>query len=81
MESKLAKMAEQALVEATQRLSPEERVNAHLAHCRLVMELYEAGRINLMLFCERSRFLFRGRCCIDSPRDTVVVPRICSTGF
>jgi hypothetical protein len=45
MESKLAKMAEQALVEATQRLSPEERVNAYLAHCRLVMELYEAGRI------------------------------------
>jgi hypothetical protein len=44
MESKLAKMAEQALVAATQRLSPEARVDAFLAHCRLVMELYEAGR-------------------------------------
>jgi hypothetical protein len=44
MESKLAIEAERALVEATQRLSPEERVNAFLAHCRLVMELYEAGQ-------------------------------------
>lgn len=43
MESKVAKEAERALVEATQRLSPEERLNAFLAHCRLVMELYEAG--------------------------------------
>lgn len=44
MESKVAKDAERALVEATQRLSPEERLNAFLAHCRLVMELYEAGQ-------------------------------------
>jgi hypothetical protein len=44
MESKVAKEAERALVEATQRLSPEERLNAFLAHCRLVMELYEAGQ-------------------------------------
>jgi hypothetical protein len=44
MESKLAKDAEQAPIEATQRLSPEERLNSFLAHCRLVMELYEAGR-------------------------------------
>ncbi len=44
MKSTLAKEAEQALVEATQRLSPEERVNAFLEHCRLVMELYEAGQ-------------------------------------
>jgi hypothetical protein len=44
MESKLARGAERALVDATQRLSPEERVNAFLAHCRLVMELYEAGQ-------------------------------------
>jgi peroxiredoxin family protein len=44
MESKVAKEAEQALVEATQRMSPEQRVNAYLAHCRLVMQLYEAGR-------------------------------------
>ena len=44
MESKVAKEAERALVEATQRLSPEERLNAFLAHCRLVMELCEAGQ-------------------------------------
>jgi len=44
MESKVAKQAERALVEATQRLSPEERLNAFLTHCRLVVELYEAGR-------------------------------------
>jgi hypothetical protein len=44
MESKIAKKAERALVDATQRLSPEERVNAFLAHCRLVMDLYEAGQ-------------------------------------
>ena len=44
MESKLAEAAERALVEATQRLSPEDRVNAFLAHSRLVVELYEAGQ-------------------------------------
>jgi hypothetical protein len=44
MQSNLAKEAERALIEASQRLSPEERLNAFLAHCRLVMELYEAGR-------------------------------------
>jgi hypothetical protein len=44
MESKVAKEAERALIEATQRLSPEERLNAFLAHCRLVMELHEAGQ-------------------------------------
>lgn len=44
MESKLAKEAERALIRATQRLSPEERLNAFLAHCRLIMELYEAGQ-------------------------------------
>ncbi len=44
MESKLAKEAERALIDATQRLSPEERVNAFLTHCRLVMELYDAGQ-------------------------------------
>ena len=44
MESKLAKQAEQALIEATQRLTPEERLNAFLTHCELVMELYDAGQ-------------------------------------
>jgi hypothetical protein len=44
MESKLAKDAERALIEATQRLSPEERLNAFLVHSRLVTQLYEAGQ-------------------------------------
>lgn len=44
MESRVAQEAERALVEATQRLSPEERLNAYLEHCRLMMELYEAGQ-------------------------------------
>jgi len=44
MESTLAKDAELALVEATQRLSPEQRVEAFLAHSRLMVELYAAGR-------------------------------------
>jgi hypothetical protein len=43
MESKAAEVAEQALIKATQRLSPEERLNAFLEHCRLVMRLHEAG--------------------------------------
>jgi hypothetical protein len=43
MESKVAKEAERALVEATQRLSPEERVRAFLAHSRLVTKLHRAG--------------------------------------
>jgi hypothetical protein len=44
MESKLAKEAERALVEATQKLRPEERLNALLEHCQLVTQLYEAGQ-------------------------------------
>ena len=44
MESKLAKEAEKSLVEATQKLCPEERLNAFLEHCRLVTQLYEAGQ-------------------------------------
>jgi hypothetical protein len=44
MESKLALAAERALIDATQKLSPEERLNAFLAHCRLVVQLYEAGQ-------------------------------------
>jgi hypothetical protein len=44
MESQLAKEAEKSLVEATQKLCPEERLNAFLEHCRLVTQLYEAGQ-------------------------------------
>lgn len=44
MESKVAKEAQRALVEATQRLSPEDRVRAFLSHSRLVMKLHLAGQ-------------------------------------
>jgi hypothetical protein len=44
MESKLAEEAKLALLVATQRLTPEQRLNAFLAHCQLVMELHQAGR-------------------------------------
>jgi hypothetical protein len=33
------------LVAANQRLPPEERLNAFLTHCRLMMELYKAGQV------------------------------------
>jgi len=44
MESKVAVSSDRSLVEGTQSLSPEQRVEAFLEHCRLVMELYEAGQ-------------------------------------
>jgi hypothetical protein len=44
MESKLAQQARQAAIAATQRLSPEQRLNAFLEHCQLMMALYQAGR-------------------------------------
>jgi hypothetical protein len=33
------------LIEATQRLTPEERLNAFLTHNRLMVELYNAGQL------------------------------------
>ena len=44
MDSKLARDARDALLADTQRLSPEERLNAFLEHCQLVMALYQAGQ-------------------------------------
>lgn len=44
MESKLAEKADHALIEATQRLTPEERLDAFLVHCQLMMELHEAAQ-------------------------------------
>lgn len=43
MDSKLAQEAERELIAATQRLTPEERLNAYLRHCRLMVKLHEAG--------------------------------------
>jgi hypothetical protein len=44
MESKLAKEAKLALLAAARRLTPEQRLNAFVAHCQLMMELYAAGQ-------------------------------------
>jgi hypothetical protein len=44
MESKLALQAKSALLAATQRMSPEQRLDAFLMHCQLMMELRLAGQ-------------------------------------
>jgi len=44
MRSRIAEEAERELVEATQRLTPEQRVHAFLRHSRLLMQLHEAGK-------------------------------------
>ena len=44
MESKLSKQLEADLIAAMRRLSPEQKLNAFLAHCQLVMELYHVGQ-------------------------------------
>lgn len=46
VESKLARQAERELVEATQRLTPEERLNAFLTHCELMMEQPAIGCVS-----------------------------------
>jgi len=43
MESKLAMQAELDLVAITQSMTPEQRLEAFLAHSQLMMELYVAG--------------------------------------
>ncbi len=44
MESNLAKQMEQAMTEAMRKLSPEQRLNAFLAHCQLMIELCRAAQ-------------------------------------
>lgn len=44
MDSKLAREAKRASLAANQKLSPEQRLNAFLAHSRLVVALFEAGK-------------------------------------
>jgi hypothetical protein len=44
MDSKLASQAQAALLAAAQKLSSEQRLNAFLRHCRLMMELERGGR-------------------------------------
>lgn len=43
MESKLAQQQKAALIRAMQRMTPEQRLDAFLTHCRLMMSLYQAG--------------------------------------
>jgi hypothetical protein len=50
MESKVARESRQALIEATQRLTPEERLQAFLRRCRLTAALRRAGQAH---FSER----------------------------
>jgi hypothetical protein len=45
MDSKLARQQKDAVFQAVQRLTPEQRLNAYLTHCRLVMGLYRAGAV------------------------------------
>jgi hypothetical protein len=44
MESRLARQAKAALLNTMRRMTPEQRLDAFLQHCQLVMELYDAGR-------------------------------------
>jgi len=44
METKLTQAARQAVMATTQRLDTEERVNAFLAHSRMMVAVYQAGQ-------------------------------------
>ena len=44
VESKVAKEARLALLADARRLTPEQRLNAFLTHCQLVMQLHVAGQ-------------------------------------
>ena len=44
METKLTQTAHQAVMAATRRLDTAERVNAFLAHSRMMVAVYHAGR-------------------------------------
>ena len=44
MESRLARQAEAELLETMRRMTPEQKLNAFLEHCQLVMELYTLAR-------------------------------------
>jgi hypothetical protein len=44
MESRLAREAQADLLEIMRRMTPEQKLDAFLAHCQLVIELYDVGR-------------------------------------
>jgi hypothetical protein len=43
MKSKLATQSKRSLLDAIQRLTPEQRLDAFVVHCRLMVDLYRAG--------------------------------------
>ncbi len=43
MKSRLAEAQRRSLSEAMRRLTPEQRLDAYLVHCRLVMALQQGG--------------------------------------
>jgi len=44
MESKVARDSRSALIAAIRQLTAEERLQAFMRHCRLMMALHRAGR-------------------------------------
>lgn len=44
MKSKVAESAKRSTSAAMLRLSPEQRLDAFVVHCRLMMDLYRAGQ-------------------------------------
>jgi len=44
MDSKLATATKRSLLAHSRRLTPEQRLEAFLVHCRLMMDLYRAGQ-------------------------------------
>ena len=44
MEAKITQVARQAVMAASQRLDSEEQVSKFLAHSRMMVALYQAGR-------------------------------------
>jgi hypothetical protein len=44
METKITQAARQAVMAASQRLDSEEQVSKFLAHSRMMVALYQAGR-------------------------------------
>lgn len=45
MHSKLALQQKEAVFRAVRLLTPQQRLDAFLTHCRLVTELYQAGAV------------------------------------
>ena len=44
MQSKLAAASKRSLLASHQRLTPGQRLDAYLVHCRLMFDLFDAGR-------------------------------------